>query len=74
MFCSYDSEPKILRLYGKGAIVLPGTSDWDQYAGHFNISAKTRQIIVADIDLVQTSCGYGVPFYNYAGERQKYFK
>jgi hypothetical protein len=74
MFCSYDSEPKILRLYGKGVIVLPESSDWDQYAGQFNISAKTRQIIVAEIDLVQTSCGYGVPLYEYAGEREKYFK
>jgi hypothetical protein len=74
MFCSYDSEPKILRLYGKGAVILPDSSDWEEYATHFNISAKTRQIIVADIDLVQTSCGYGVPLYEYAGERENYFK
>jgi hypothetical protein len=74
MFCAFDSSPKILRLYGKGSVVLPGTKEWEEYARHFIISASTRQIIVAEIDMVQTSCGYGVPLYEYAGERENYFK
>jgi hypothetical protein len=28
-----------------------------------------RQIVRIDIDLVQTSCGYGVPLFEYIGER-----
>jgi hypothetical protein len=28
-----------------------------------------RQIVVLDVDLVQTSCGFGVPFFSYEGER-----
>ncbi|MGD9508059.1 MAG: pyridoxamine 5'-phosphate oxidase family protein, partial [Geminicoccaceae bacterium] len=28
-----------------------------------------RQIVALDVDLVQTSCGFGVPLYDYEGER-----
>ena len=74
MFCSFDVTPTILRLYGKGFTVLPGTSAWENYATHFSIYPSTRQIIVADIDLVQTSCGFGVPMYEYTGERDIHFE
>jgi len=73
MFCSFEGAPNILRLYGKGFAVLPGTTEWGLYAPHFNTIPSTRQIIVANIDLVQTSCGYGVPLYDYAGERDLHF-
>ncbi len=73
MFCSFEGPPNILRLYGRGRAVLPGTEDWATYAPHFTIYPSTRQIIVADIDLVQTSCGFGVPLYDYAGERDIHF-
>jgi Pyridoxamine 5'-phosphate oxidase len=74
MFCSFEGSPNILRLYGKGFAVLPGTEEWKVYAPHFKIYPSTRQIIVADIDLVQTSCGFGVPLYNYEGERNLHFE
>ena len=74
MFCSFEAAPNILRLYGKGFTVLPGSNDWEIYSSHFKIYPSTRQIIVADIDLVQTSCGFGVPLYNYAGERDIHFE
>ncbi len=74
MFCSFEGSPNILRLYGKGFAVLPGTKDWEIYAPHFKIYPSTRQIIVANIDLVQTSCGFGVPLYEYAGERHIHFE
>ncbi len=73
MFCSFEGPPNILRLYGRGRAVLPGTEDWAEYAPHFTIYPSTRQLIVADIDLVQTSCGFGVPLYDYAGERDIHF-
>lgn len=74
MFCSFEGAPNILRLYGKGRTVLPGTPEWDQYAPHFTIYPSTRQLIVATIDLVQTSCGFGVPLYTYEGERDIHFE
>lgn len=74
MFCSFEGTPNILRLYGKGFTVLPGTAAWKEYSSHFKIFPSTRQIIAADIDLVQSSCGFGVPLYNYAGERDIHFE
>ena len=73
MFCSFEGPPNILRLYGKGFSVLPDSETWETYTPHFKIYPSTRQIIVADIDLVQTSCGYGVPLYDYIGDRNIHF-
>ena len=70
MFCSFQGPPNILRLYGKGYAVLPGTAEWEQYAPLFPHFPNARQIIMADIHLVQTSCGYGIPLYDYVGERE----
>jgi hypothetical protein len=73
MFCSFEGAPNILRLYGKGFAVLPGTEEWDTYSQQFTIYPSTRQIIVANIDLVQTSCGFGVPLYEFVGDRDIHF-
>ena len=70
MFCSFQGPPNILRLYGKGYTVLPGTAECEQYTPLFPHFPNVRQIIVADIHLVQTSCGYGIPLYDYVGERE----
>jgi len=69
MFCAYGGPPNILRLYGTGSVILPQSSEWSALADHFTIIPGIRQIIVADIHKVQTSCGYSVPLYTYEGER-----
>jgi hypothetical protein len=69
MFCAFDGPPNILRLYGRGYTVLPGDAEWDDLSVHFKLVLATRQIIVADVDMVQTSCGFSVPYYSYEGER-----
>ena len=74
MFCSLEGTPNILRLYGKGLAELPDTPEWDKYSPDFKLYPSTRQLIIADIDLVQTSCGFGVPLYSYEGERDIHFE
>jgi hypothetical protein len=74
MFCAFDGPPLILRLYGKGYTVLPGDADWAELIQAFDLQIAARQIIVADIDLVYTSCGFSVPLYDYTGERDQAFK
>lgn len=74
MFCAFDGPPKILRLYGRGYTVLPGDVEWSELSTQFTILPATRQIIVADIFEVKSSCGFGVPFYEYTGERDQAFK
>lgn len=74
MFCSFDEKPLILRLYGKGKAVLNNSEEWEKYSSHFMIYPSTRQLIIADIDLVQTSCGFGVPEYEFKADRDIHFK
>lgn len=69
MFTAFQGAPNILRLYGKGYAVLPGDAEWEELSKHFIIVPATRQIIVADVFKVQTSCGFGIPYYTYEGER-----
>ncbi|MBS1602191.1 MAG: pyridoxamine 5'-phosphate oxidase family protein [Bacteroidetes bacterium] len=69
MFCAFDGPPNILRLYGRGRAVLPQDAVWAGLAPLFSLPLATRQIIVADIHKVQTSCGFSVPLYEYTGER-----
>lgn len=70
MFCAFDGPPNILRLYGTGKAVLPGDAEWAVLSANFELPALgVRQVIVADINRVQTSCGYYIPYYDYLGER-----
>lgn len=69
MFCSFAREPLILRLYGTARAVHPDDADWDDLAALFPPLLGARNIFVVDVDLVQTSCGYGVPRYDFAGQR-----
>jgi hypothetical protein len=69
MFCAFQGAPMILRLYGQGQTVLPETPEWIVFSSLFPEIPGARQIIVADIDRVQTSCGMGVPLYECQGQR-----
>jgi len=69
MFCSFERQPMILRLYGNARAIHPGEKDWESFSLLFPASLAARQIFVLDLNLVQTSCGYGVPFLEWKGER-----
>ena len=70
MFCSFVGNPLILRLYGEGKVVHPRDAAWPNWRQHFEDLPAERQIIVLHIETVQTSCGYGVPLFEYQGERE----
>lgn len=72
MFCALEGPPLILRLYGKGRAIRRGSEEYAallaaHYAGTEPLGA--RQMMQLDFDLVKTSCGYGVPLFDYHGER-----
>jgi hypothetical protein len=76
MFCAFEGPPNIVRLYGTGRVVLPDTPEWDVLSPQFTPLLGMRQIMVVDVERVQSSCGYAVPFFDYVGERetlQKYW-
>ena len=70
MFCNFEQPALILRIYGRGVPVLPQDDGWDALAAHFTLLPGTRQIFAIDVDSVQTSCGWGVPFMEYDRERE----
>lgn len=74
MFCAFQEPPCILRLYGRGEVVLSGSSEWDALYTQFPPIPGARQIITAKIDRVQTSCGSGVPLMGLIDQRETIIK
>ena len=70
MMCAFDRPALIFRIYGHGRAVLPQDVEWDALAAHFTLLPGTRQIFVIDIDSIQESCGWGVPFMKFDRERE----
>ena len=70
MFCAFDRPALILRIYARGRAILPQDEEWAKLVGHFTLLPGTRQIFLFDVESVQTSCGWGVPFMTFDRERQ----
>ena len=69
MFCAFEGPPKIVRLQGRGQVVVPGDAEFDDLVGQFDEMVGTRSVIRVSLDRVSDSCGYAVPFMDYQGER-----
>jgi len=72
MFCAFSGPPQIMRLYGTGTSIGWESADFEQLISQYYGGVTplgTRQIMKLKFDLVQTSCGYGVPLFDYKGER-----
>lgn len=69
MFCSFVGAPLILRLYGQGRVIRPRDPDWQSWLDRFEALPGTRQIMLLSVESVQTSCGFGVPLFDYQGDR-----
>ena len=69
MFCSFDKQPLIMRLYGQATAVHPRDARWGELSALFPPYTGARQVFVLELELVQTSCGYAVPYYTLKGER-----
>ncbi len=72
MFCAFEDAPLILRLYGRGRAVHPRDAEWAGLRPLFGpFLPGERQLIVTEIESVQTSCGFAVPFLDYRAERDQ---
>ena len=70
MFCAFEGQPLVLRLYGRAKVVHRGDSEWQEFFGLFPPLPGARQIFDVTLDLVQTSCGMAVPYLSYLGDRE----
>jgi len=71
MFSAFEGNPLILRLYGNAKVVHKNDTEWNELFPLFNSLPGARQIFDLTVDLVQTSCGMAVPFFEYVEEREQ---
>lgn len=69
MFCAFSGQPKILRLYGRARAVHARDAEWDQLIALFPAYPAARQVMVVEVDSVNSSCGFGVPLMEVVGQR-----
>ena len=69
MWCGFERQPMIMRAYGTARALHPRDADFATLNGEFPPSPGARQIYDMSVEMLQTSCGYAVPFMDYAGER-----
>jgi len=68
-FCAFNGLPKIVRLHGKGEVVTQAHSEFAKLSAYFPQNAGMRAVIRVKVMRVSDSCGFGVPFFDYRGDR-----
>ena len=69
MFCAFEGTARILRVYGTANSTHPDDAAWGDLIAHFPAMAGSRQIFDLSVDLVQMSCGTGVPEMKFIKQR-----
>lgn len=69
MWCGFETKPMILRVFGTAKTLHPRDTEFEALNALFPVSEGARQVYDVNIEMVQTSCGYAVPFMEYKGER-----
>ena len=74
MVTSFDEDAAIVRLYGH-ATAMPleesVLADQAEQLRAVEMPTPERQVIEISVECTQTSCGYGVPVYEYQGDRSR---
>jgi hypothetical protein len=75
MLCAFQGPPRIVRLHGRGQVLLPGADGYEALHGRFEVAAipgaehATRAVIRIEVERIADSCGYGVPLMAFEGNR-----
>ena len=69
MFCSFERNPNVVRLHGRGHVVSAYDPEYADWAALFPESPIARAVIVVDVTRVSTSCGYALPILQPVEER-----
>ena len=70
-FCAFEGPPRIVRVHGVGDVVEPSNDEFESLRKRFDDYPGVRSIIRVRAGRISDSCGYGVPFYDYQGERDQ---
>ncbi len=74
MLCAFSGPPRIVRLHGRGEIVMAADERFDALAARCafadpGVADARRAIVVLNVSRVADSCGYGVPLMSFEGLR-----
>jgi hypothetical protein len=71
MLCAFEGPPRIVRLHGRGRIVMADDPSFGELAERcgFEAPGARRSIVVSELTRISDSCGYGVPLMSYDGQR-----
>jgi hypothetical protein len=69
MFCAFEGAPKIVRLHGTADVLPLGSPEYEELCTRFPDYPGRRAIVRARLTRVSDSCGYAVPRYTHASDR-----
>jgi len=71
MFCAFEGRANIVRLYGEADAVALGEPGFEDLLARFPKFDRARAVIRVRVTRISDSCGWGVPFYDFVGERDQ---
>lgn len=71
MFMAFDGAPNIVRLHGRGEVTAFEDEGFPELLALFPGFARARSIVKIRVTRISDSCGWGVPFFDYRGERDQ---
>jgi hypothetical protein len=71
MFCAFEGRANIVRIYGQGEATTLDQPDFPALRALFAERGRARSVIKIKVERVSDSCGWGVPFYDFKGERDQ---
>jgi hypothetical protein len=71
MACAFTGPPKILRLHGRGRVVLAAEPEFGELRAQFPKPRErgVRSIVVVEVERIADSCGFAVPLMDFVGDR-----
>jgi len=71
MFCAFEGPAMILRLYGEGVSCGFDEPGFAEQMALFPGFERARAVVTVRITRIADSCGWGVPFFDFKGEREQ---
>ena len=71
MVCAFQGPPRIVRLHGRGDVLEPQDTEFETLRALFPPEPAARAIVRIRLTRIADSCGFGVPLYQFEGDRSQ---